>query len=189
VPQNPSLKRARAIGRDVLLWYAKHRRNLPWRRSLDPYAVWVSEMMLSTNSGRDGHPLLRALDEALPRCGGPRQSRRRRRCSTLGKGLLLLARTQLAASRRANRAASPRPRAGSGDRAASAAGIGPYSAGAIASIAYGQPEPLVDGNVVRVLARLFALRGDPNRAPLKAELWELARSLVPQDSPVISTKR
>ena len=62
-------------------------------------------------------------------------------------------------------------------------GIGPYSAGAIASIAYGRAEPLVDGNVVRVLTRLFARRGDPNRAPLKTDLWQLARSLVPEHSP------
>jgi A/G-specific adenine glycosylase len=62
-------------------------------------------------------------------------------------------------------------------------GIGPYSAGAIASIAYGLPEPIVDGNVVRVLSRLFALRGDPAKAPLKHELWRLARVLVPRDRP------
>jgi A/G-specific adenine glycosylase len=62
-------------------------------------------------------------------------------------------------------------------------GIGPYSAGAIASIAFGLPEPIVDGNVVRVLSRLFALRGDPARAPLKQELWRLARVLVPRDRP------
>jgi A/G-specific adenine glycosylase len=62
-------------------------------------------------------------------------------------------------------------------------GIGPYSAGAIASIAYGHPEPLVDGNVIRVLARLFALRGDPNKAPLKAELWAHARALIPKQAP------
>lgn len=62
-------------------------------------------------------------------------------------------------------------------------GIGPYSAGAIASIAFGLPEPIVDGNVVRVLSRLFALRGDPARAPLKQQLWRLARELVPQDRP------
>jgi len=59
-------------------------------------------------------------------------------------------------------------------------GIGPYSAGAIASIAYGHPEPLVDGNVIRVLSRLFALRGDPNKAPLKAQIWQHARALVPK---------
>jgi len=62
-------------------------------------------------------------------------------------------------------------------------GIGPYSAGAIASIAYGHAEPLVDGNVIRVLARLFALRGDPSKAPLKAEIWRRARALVPKEAP------
>ena len=62
-------------------------------------------------------------------------------------------------------------------------GIGPYSAGAIASIAFGQAAPIVDGNVVRVLCRLLALRGDPARAPLKQELWRLARELVPSDKP------
>ena len=62
-------------------------------------------------------------------------------------------------------------------------GIGPYSAGAIASIAFGLPEPIVDGNVVRVLCRLFALPGDPAKAPLKKELWRRARELVPADQP------
>lgn len=62
-------------------------------------------------------------------------------------------------------------------------GIGPYSAGAIASIAFGLREPLVDGNVVRVLCRLFALEGDPAKAPLKNEIWRLARELVPADRP------
>jgi len=62
-------------------------------------------------------------------------------------------------------------------------GIGPYSAGAIASIAYGRAEPLVDGNVIRVLTRLFALRGDPNKAPLKTEIWARARALVPKQAP------
>src|SRR5438477_50516 len=58
-------------------------------------------------------------------------------------------------------------------------GIGPYSAGAIASIAYNVPAPAVDGNVVRVLSRLFALRGDPSKEPLKARLRELAAALIP----------
>ncbi len=62
-------------------------------------------------------------------------------------------------------------------------GIGPYSAGAIASIAFGLPEPIVDGNVVRVLCRLFALPGDPAKSPLKQALWRQARELVPADKP------
>ncbi len=62
-------------------------------------------------------------------------------------------------------------------------GIGAYSAGAIASIAFGKREPLVDGNVVRVLTRHFGLRGDPGKLPLKRRLWELAGSLVVADRP------
>jgi A/G-specific adenine glycosylase len=58
-------------------------------------------------------------------------------------------------------------------------GIGRYSAGAIASIAFGADEPAIDGNIVRVLTRLFALGGDPKRAPLAGRLWELARALLP----------
>jgi A/G-specific adenine glycosylase len=62
-------------------------------------------------------------------------------------------------------------------------GVGPYSAGAILSIAHGKAAPIVDGNVVRVLCRLFGLRGDPTRAPLKHEIWALATELVPEARP------
>lgn len=62
-------------------------------------------------------------------------------------------------------------------------GIGAYSAGAIASIAFGEQRPLVDGNVVRVLARHFGLRGDPGKRPLRTQLWDLADELVPADRP------
>lgn len=62
-------------------------------------------------------------------------------------------------------------------------GIGPYSAGAIASIAQGERTPVVDGNVVRVLTRHFGLRGDPTKKPLKERLWQLAAELVPGERP------
>jgi A/G-specific adenine glycosylase len=58
-------------------------------------------------------------------------------------------------------------------------GIGRYSAGAIASIAFDQPTPIVDGNVIRLLCRFFGLAGDPTRAPLKNEIWRLAEQLIP----------
>jgi A/G-specific adenine glycosylase len=59
-------------------------------------------------------------------------------------------------------------------------GVGPYTAGAVLSIAFDLPEPLVDGNVIRVLARLFAVRGDVSRARVRRQLWELAAELVPR---------
>lgn len=62
-------------------------------------------------------------------------------------------------------------------------GVGRYTAGAIASVAFGEPAPIVDGNVVRVLTRLEGLRGDPTRSPLRGRLWQLAEELVPHDAP------
>ncbi len=62
-------------------------------------------------------------------------------------------------------------------------GVGAYTAGAIASIAYGVRTPIVDGNVVRVLCRLFAQRGDPAKAPLKNAIWHWADALVPEADP------
>lgn len=62
-------------------------------------------------------------------------------------------------------------------------GIGRYTAGAIASIAYGRPEPILDGNVNRLLSRVFRIAGDPRSGALKARLWDLAGWLVPTDDP------
>jgi A/G-specific adenine glycosylase len=62
-------------------------------------------------------------------------------------------------------------------------GVGQYTAGAIASIAFGERAPVVDGNVVRVLCRLFALEGNPAKAPLKQQLWDLAGAFLVSDRP------
>jgi A/G-specific adenine glycosylase len=62
-------------------------------------------------------------------------------------------------------------------------GIGPYSAGAISSIAFGRETPLVDGNVIRVITRVFGLEGDPGRAPLKRSLWDICGQFVKGERP------
>ena len=201
------LERARAIGRALLAWYGEHRRDLPWRERLgssakrdassssnssnssnsscaiDPYAVWVSEMMLQQTQVATVIPYFRAWMERFPSVSTLADSAESDVLHAW-QGLGYYSR-----ARNLRRAAQEMVRVHDGrvpERVAellALPGIGPYSAGAIASIAYGHPEPLVDGNVIRVLSRLFALRGDPNRAPLKAELWELARSLVPRAAP------
>jgi A/G-specific adenine glycosylase len=176
-------QRARAIGRQLLTWYAEHKRDLPWRKSLDPYAVWVSEMMLQQTQVATVIPFFERWMQRFPDVGAlARADESDVLHAWQGLGYYSRARNlRRAAELIMQRHAGRVPDDVSVLRALP--GIGPYSAGAISSIAYGRAEPLVDGNVVRVLARLFALRGDPNRAPLKAELWKLAhllvRSLVP----------
>ncbi|HEY1533666.1 MAG TPA: A/G-specific adenine glycosylase [Polyangiaceae bacterium] len=176
-------KTARAIGRALLAWYAEHRRDLPWRRSLDPYSVWVSEMMLQQTQVATVIPYFQRWMQRFPNVAALASAAESDVLHAWqGLGYYSRARNlQRAATRMMAEHAGRVPEHVT--ELLELPGIGPYSAGAIASIAYGHAEPLVDGNVIRVLARLFALRGDPNRAPLKAELWELARSLVPADVP------
>ena len=184
-------QRARAIGRALLAWYAQHRRDLPWRRRtgsgpaarVDPYAVWVSEMMLQQTQVATVVPYFARWMERFPDVA-TLASAEESDVLHAWQGLGYYSR-----ARNLRRAAQTIVQEHGGrvpERVAelrALPGIGPYSAGAIASIAYGQREPLVDGNVIRVLTRLFALRGDPNRAPLKERLWEVARSIIPAQAP------
>ena len=177
--QSPRVGR---IQEQLLAWYEEHRRDLPWRRTSDPYAIWVSEVMLQQTqvaTVRDyferfmrRFPSVEALakatsDEVLH--------------AWQGLGYYSRARGLLAGAR----AVVEHHRGRVPDDPAllrALPGVGPYTAGAIASIAFGRPEPIVDGNVTRVLCRVFGLDGDPKRAPLNAELWRIARSLVPANA-------
>lgn len=175
-------KDARAIGRALLGWYQKHRRELPWRSSKDPYAVWVSEMMLQQTQVSTVIPYFRSWMERFPTVTALANAEESDVLHAW-QGLGYYSR-----ARNLRRAAQQMLRVHDGrvpelvSELLALPGIGPYSAGAIASIAYGHAEPLVDGNVIRVLTRLFALRGDPNKAPLKAEIWARARALVPKNA-------
>jgi A/G-specific adenine glycosylase len=178
--QESTDQRARVarIQRALLDWYDAHRRDLPWRRTRDPYAVWVSEVMLQQTQVAtvtayyeawmrrfpDVAALARAReDEVLHAWQGLGYYSRARR---------LLDGARAVVARHGGRVPD------NVEELRALPGIGAYSAGAIASIAYGRPEPVVDGNVTRVLTRLFALRGDPARAPLRRELWQRARALL-----------
>lgn len=176
-------KDSRAIGRALLNWYAKKRRELPWRKSLDPYAVWVSEMMLQQTQVSTVVPYFERWMQRFPNVAALACAEESDVLHAWqGLGYYSRARNLRHAAQEIVRTHAGRvPELVAELRALP--GIGPYSAGAIASIAYGHPEPLVDGNVIRVLTRLFALPGDPNRAPLKNELWSLARALIPSEAP------
>jgi A/G-specific adenine glycosylase len=176
----PAARVRAAVTQALLDWYGKQRRPLPWRATRDPYCIWVSEVMLqqtqvATVIGYYERWLRRFPDVAALASAETEDVLR------VWEGLGYYSR-----ARNLQRAAQYVVRQHGGKLPASVAellelpGIGRYSAGAIASIAFEADEPTIDGNIVRVLTRLFALPGDPKRAPLAGQLWELARALLPR---------
>jgi A/G-specific adenine glycosylase len=173
----------RLLREKLLAWYDRERRDLPWRRTRDPYAIWVSEVMLQQTQVKT---VLGHYARFLRRFPTVRALARARETDVLhvwqGLGYYSRARRlKQAAHAVCVRHGGRLPR----DREAllDLPGLGAYSAGAIASIAFGERVPVVDGNVVRVLTRLYGLRGDPGRAPLRPRLWQIASDLVPEDRP------
>lgn len=169
---------AKQLGTRLLDWYRVHKRDLPWRRRTDPYAIWISEVMLQQTQVKTVTPYyerwLRAFPDvaSLARASEPDVLR-----LWQGLGYYSRARNLQAGARQVLRQGGEFPRSTAELRRLP--GVGPYTAGAIASIAFGADEPVVDGNVIRVLTRVFALRGDPRKPALSRRLWELARELLP----------
>ena len=163
----------------LLAWYRRARRDLPWRRDPTPYRVWVSEVMLQQTrvevvAPRYDRFLARFPD--LQSLAGAREEDVLAEWS--GLGYYRRARSLHAAAREiVGRLGGEVPR----DREVlrKLPGFGPYTAGAVLSIAYNLPEPIVDGNVIRVLTRLRRIDGDPQRPAVSREIWALARRMLP----------
>jgi A/G-specific adenine glycosylase len=162
----------------LVAWFRRHRRDLPWRRERDPYRVWVSEIMLQQTTVKAVVPYFERFVRKFPdvrRLARARPSDVLASWSGLGyyrRARHLHAAAAMVVERHAGRVPARR------DELLALPGIGRYTAGAILSIAYGRPEPIVDGNVTRVLCRLTGERGDPRRAGVAARLWDEARRLV-----------
>jgi A/G-specific adenine glycosylase len=144
------------IARRLIAWYRRAHRDLPWRRARDPYAIWVSEVMLQQTQVSTALPYYERWMTRFPTLSA---------LASASEDEVLHAWQGLGYYSRALRTLP---------------GIGPYTAGAIASIAFGERAAVVDGNVKRVLCRLYALDGDPGRPPLSRELWRIADELVPE---------
>ena len=176
--------RLRALGEAIAAWFRRGHRDLPWRRSAgDPYAVWVSEIMLQQTRVDTVTPrfvrwmarfptvsaLARApLDDVLAEWAGLGYYARARN---------LHAAARLVEERYGGRLPD--------DEAAIRAlpGVGRYTAGAILSIAFGRAAPILDGNVERVLARVFRVGGDPKAKEARERLWALAAGMVAATQP------
>ncbi len=179
--RNPSPSRAtlQRIQRDLLAWWDAEKRDLPWRRTRDPYAIWVSEIMLQQTRVETVKPYYHRWLAELPTVTDLASADEGRVLKLWeGLGYYSRARSLHQAARTLVRDHDGRlPR--SVDALRRLPGIGPYTAGAIASIAFDLDEPVLDGNVIRVVSRLFEVDGDVKSAEIRESLWELAGKLVP----------
>jgi A/G-specific adenine glycosylase len=169
---------ARAISRAVVAHYAGTRRDLPWRRTRDPYAIWVSEIMLQQTRVATVIPYWERWMARFPTVGALAGAPLDDVLAVwAGLGYYSRARNLHAGARAAcDRWGGALPRRAAELR--EVPGIGPYTAGAIASIAFGERAPLVDGNVARVLARVFAVAHDIKSSAGQKALWQRAGELM-----------
>jgi A/G-specific adenine glycosylase len=168
------------LRRKLLAWYSKHARDLPWRRSRDPYRVWISEIMLQQTQvatveryfGRfvEAFPNIRALaaadeQDVLRLWEGLGYYRRARQLHAAAKHI-------------ATQCGGRFPRTAA--RLRELPGIGRYTAGAIASIAFDERAPILEANTIRLLSRLVAYRGDPLSSDGQRVLWQVAEDILPK---------
>jgi A/G-specific adenine glycosylase len=176
--RRPGTPDARAIVSSLLGWFPARARNLPWRRTLDPYAIWISEIMLQQTQVKTVIPYFERWLRKLP---GVKALARARTDRVLklweGLGYYTRARNlQRAARQIVTDHGGTFPR--DFEAILALPGVGRYTAGAIASIAFNEPRPILDGNVIRVLTRLFGIRANPRQRDTNARLWRLAGDLV-----------
>ena len=144
----------------LLAWYDANKRDLPWRRTQDPYKIWISEIMLQQTRVDTVIPYYERFLDWFPTIADLAQAPEEKLLKAWeGLGYYSRVRNmQKAAQQIMENHGGVFP--SSYEEISKLKGIGPYTAGAIASIAFGLPEPAVDGNVMRVLARLFEVDYD-----------------------------
>ncbi len=168
-----------AAAAPLLAWYDANRRTLPWREEPTPYRVWISEIMLQQTRVEAVKPYYERFLHELPDVASLAEVDDGR-LMKLWEGLGYYSRARnlkKAAQRIVSNFGGRFP--ASREELLSLPGIGDYTAGAIASIAFSQPEPAVDGNVLRVVARLTACREDVSRPAEKAAVSDALRRIYP----------
>jgi A/G-specific adenine glycosylase len=171
-------RKAAAVRRALLAHYDAHRREMPWRGETDAYRVWVSEAMLQQTRVETVRARWGAFLEAFPtveRLAAADEDAVLKAWE--GLGYYARARNLRRAAREVvERHGGRLPGTAEGLRALP--GFGPYTSAAVASIAFGRPEAVVDGNVVRVLSRLLDERRDVGRTGARAAIEAAARALL-----------
>lgn len=174
-------ERLSSMERPLLAWYSSRARSLPWRDDPKPYRVWISEIMLQQTRVEAVKPYFERFMEAFPTVSHLAQAEDDYLMKMWeGLGYYNRARNLKAAARMImSEYGGCLP--ASFDELIRLPGIGSYTAGAIASIAYGIPLPAVDGNVLRVISRVLGDREDIKKASVKAGIEAELKDVMPRD--------
>lgn len=171
------------FSRTLLAWYGQGHRDLPWRRTHDPYRIWLSEVILQQTRVDQGLPYYRRFVARYPRVKALAAADEQDVLKLWqGLGYYSRARNLLAAARQvagAHAGRFPRDHAG----LMGLKGVGDYTAAAIASIAFNEAVPVVDGNVYRVLSRVFGIATPIDSTAGRKEFRELAGRLIDRQHP------
>jgi A/G-specific adenine glycosylase len=171
------------MNRQLLAWYKRNQRSLPWRETNDPYRIWISEIMLQQTQVDTVipyyHRFLKAFPTVFALARAPSQNVLK---VWENLGYYSRARNIHAAAKMIIEKFDGRI-PDNWEEIKTLPGVGPYTAGAILSIAYGQVLPAVDGNVRRILCRLFAIRKPVDNIQEQKQLQKLAASLIPARHP------
>jgi A/G-specific adenine glycosylase len=162
----------------LLEWFSANARDLPWRRTRDPYAIWVSEIMLQQTQVKTVIPYWERWMRELPTIeAAANASPDKIHKLWEGLGYYTRVRNLKKATRQIVEKHNGRfPQ--SFDDVLALPGVGRYTVGAICSMAFNQPTPILDGNVIRVLTRVFGIAKNPREKKTNAQLWRLAEELV-----------
>ncbi len=175
----PSKKQLHEAPEALLAWFRLRPRDMPWRRTRDPYAIWISEIMLQQTRVTAVTPYYLRFMEQFPTVEVLAESRLDVVLKYWeGLGYYTRARNlHKAAQLIVQQFGGKLPR--TAEELQTLPGIGRYTAGAVASIAFGLDEPVLDGNVTRVLCRVFHISEPPKTDDVQKTLWTLARKLIP----------
>ncbi|VYU34251.1 putative A/G-specific adenine glycosylase YfhQ [Enterococcus casseliflavus] len=166
-----------------LTWYHKEKRNLPWRATNDPYAIWISEIMLQQTRVETVIGYFYRFMEQFPTIQDLAAAEEQKLLKVWeGLGYYSRARNLKAAAQQIV-AEFDGEMPQSIEEIRSLKGIGPYTAGAIGSIAFGLPEPAIDGNVMRVVSRLFCIEADIAKASSRRPFDDAMRTIISPDEP------
>jgi A/G-specific adenine glycosylase len=164
----------------LLVWYQAHKRNLPWRETHDPYKIWLSEIILQQTRVAQGLPYYQRFIKKYPSIQKLAHADEEEVLRLWqGLGYYSRARNLHACARRIAYELDGRFPS-TYEALLQLKGIGKYTAGAIASIAFKEAVPAVDGNVYRVLARVFGVAADITSTPGTKAFYALAQSLMPE---------